>query len=155
VAEVDRAPAAFGAAEAIDALHFFIETIVDRQLFSWSDAPAAHIKDVAFENAGDQVGLAGMVDKFRARASDRTVDGPICVQGEEINKIRSFGPALGFAPVDSLAGIFDHLPASRNAFGGINAPPMDLRASKLHPEAGVLGIDAGSHAYERLLSLLL
>src|SRR6478672_10747583 len=87
-----------------------------------------------------------MVDVFRSRAADRSIDGPIIVEREKIDEVGAVSAALGFMPADSFTGIFDHFAVRWNSLSGINPPAVNFRARKLHPEAGIAGIDTACHA---------
>jgi len=82
VEKIDGAPAAWGAALAIDPVDLLVETVINRQFFSALDVTQTHVKNVAFYNAGGEVGLARMIDVFGPGAAHRPVDGPVVIQGE-------------------------------------------------------------------------
>ncbi len=139
--QIDGA-AAFGrAALTLDAFHLFIEAIIDGQLFAGLDIAQAHIDDVAFDDTGDEVRVARMIDVLGAGAAYRSIEGPIVIEREEIDHLTGVGAPFGFAPTDSFAGIFDDLTADWYELRRVDAPAVDFRFRQLDLETGVIRID--------------
>src|SRR5579863_10722018 len=68
--EVDGAAAGAGAAGAGDLFVLLGEVVVDGEFFAFADAAEGEIQDVAFDDAGDDVRFAAMVDELGSAAVD-------------------------------------------------------------------------------------
>jgi hypothetical protein len=87
-----------------------------------------------------QVGVAGVIDEFRAAASRDAVDVPIRVELEQID-VLALGAALGLAPADALSGVLDDLAPRRDRLFGEDAPAVDARRLDQQAVAAELRID--------------
>src|ERR1041384_3813399 len=85
--QVDRVPTVLRTAMAGRGLFVLREMIVHGKFLPFADVAKTHVKDVAFHDAGNQVGAAAMVYELGAAAAHRTVQHPIPVQREIVGAV--------------------------------------------------------------------
>ncbi len=139
--EVDGAAAFGGATLAFDALDFLIEAVVYGEFFAGFYIAGTEVDDVALDDAGDEVRVAGVVDVFGAGAADGTVKTPVIIEREEIDHLAGVGATFGFAPTDAFAEILNHFATGRDEFARIETPAVNFRFCQLDLEAGVIRVD--------------
>src|SRR4029079_1901276 len=111
--------------------------------FTGLDPTQTHVNDVALHDARDHVGLATVIDDFRAAAAEGAIEGPVFIEREQIG-VLAFAALLGFAAVEAFTGVLDHLTVGRDAFFGVDAETVNLGFANREFETGVLGINAGT-----------
>ena len=141
--QVDRAAAVWQAATADDTFLIFGETVVEREFLARLDVPEREIKNVASDDAGFDVGFAGVIDEFSTAAAFGTVDIPIGVKSEEAVDLVRFGAALALFTAYELAGVFEDLAALGDAFQRKNTPAVNLAGAHLEAKVAVLRNDLG------------
>src|ERR1700733_443901 len=82
ILEIDRTPAAGRPALARNLFDILREVVIDRQLFTLADGPAAHIQNVPLPYDRPDIGVAAVIDVLSTAAADRAVESPIIVERE-------------------------------------------------------------------------
>ena len=140
--EVDGPAAQSRPAFAGYVFNVFGEMVIDGQLLAFADRAAAHVKNMAFPDNGDNVRVAAVVDVFGAAAAHGAVESPVIIEREQIDHPRLLIAApLRLAAADAFSGVLDDLPSRGNVFAGVNPPPVDLRRPDQQSEAGEFGSD--------------
>jgi hypothetical protein len=86
-----------------------------------------------------------VIDVLSAATAHRAVERPVIVKREKVDHAPLLlAAAPGLYPADAFAGVLDHLAARRDALGGIDAPPVNLRGLDFQPETRIGLIDGRS-----------
>src|SRR5438309_1830066 len=83
VEPVDGASAGVRAARARHLFDILREVVIHGQFLAGTDIALRVVQDVALNDSSHDVRTAGVVDILRAAAADRTVQGPVLIQGEQ------------------------------------------------------------------------
>jgi hypothetical protein len=105
-------------------LLIFREVIIHRKLLAFADFAQAHVEDVHFHDARDQIGATTMVDVLGAAAAHRAIQYPITIEREVICAI-SMSTLLAGDRADALPRIFDHFTIGGNGLSRLNSAAVD------------------------------